>query len=188
MKSKVIRRLRILDFDSECRPMHYSEFRPESQITGIAWAWVGEDTIHCALLKPDLSNEREMLEQFLAELRQADIVTGHYIRRHDLPLLVDHAARLGLDFPSMLRVQDTKTDLKRFNGLGQSQENLAATFGLLEEKHHMTGALWRQANTLTKEGMAGTRKRVVDDVAQHIALREELINRGLLSPPRMWYP
>lgn len=188
MKGEVIRPLRILDFDTECRPMHYSEWRPESQITGIAWAWVGEETVHCITLKQDLSNEREMLEKFMEALREADIVTGHYITRHDLPLLVDHCARFEIPFPVPLRVQDTKVDLVRMKGLGQTQENLSATFGLDAEKHHMNGSTWRVANTLTPEGQAGTRKRVVDDVIQHLALREELIRRKLLRAPRRWSP
>jgi hypothetical protein len=179
---------RILDFDSECRPMHYSEWRAESQITGIAWSWVGEDTVHCSILKQDLSNETDMLRRFMAAFDQADIVTGHYLRKHDLPLIVDHCARLGLPLPKRVLVQDTKMDLVRMNGLGQSQENLATTFGLAAEKHHMCGSSWRVANALTPEGQAGTRKRVVDDVIQHTSLRAELLRRGLLKAPKMWTP
>ena len=185
---RTVRRQRILDFDSECRPMHYSEFRAESQITGIAWSWVGEDAVHCAILEQDLSNEQDMLQQFMDAFNQADMVTGHYLRRHDLPLVIDHCARLGVPWPRQILVQDTKVDLVRMNGLGQSQENLATAFGLAEEKHHMCGASWRVANALTPEGQAGTRKRVVDDVIQHTALRAELLKRGMLRPPRMWRP
>jgi DNA polymerase elongation subunit (family B) len=166
--------------------MHYSEFRAESQITGIAWSWVGEDTMYCAILEQDLSNEREMFQRFMDAFNQADMLTGHYIRRHDLPLIVDHCARLGLPIPRPVRVQDTKVDLVRMNGMGQSQENLSTTFGLAAEKHHMCGASWRVANALTPEGQAGTRKRVVDDVIQHKAMRAELLKRGMLKAPKMW--
>jgi DNA polymerase elongation subunit (family B) len=168
--------------------MHYSEFRAESQITGIAWSWADEHNVHCEVLEQDLSNEREMLEKFLAAFNGADIVTGHYLRKHDLPLLVDHCARLGLPLPKPVLVQDTKVDLVRMSGLGQSQENLSVTFDLAEDKHHMSGAQWRVANALTPEGQEGTRKRVTDDVIQHKALRLELLDRGLLKPPRIWRP
>jgi hypothetical protein len=119
---------------------------------------------------------------------EADIVTGHYLRKHDLPLLVDHCARLGLPLPGDTLVSDTKVDLVSVRGLGASQENLSLTFALSAAKHHMAGAEWRIANSLNAEGREGTRKRVVTDVAQHKQLRLELINRGLLGPPQMWRP
>ncbi len=183
----VSKRLRILDFDTECRPMHYSEWRAESQMTGIAWSWVGEDFVQCLVLNQNLANERHMLLAFLAALDQADIVTGHYIRKHDLPLVVDHCVRAGLPLPKAVLTQDTM-DMVSIKGLGKSQENLATTFGLAAEKHHMCGSSWRTANSLSREGQAGTRKRVVDDVIQHKALREELIARNMLRPPRPWRP
>jgi hypothetical protein len=181
------RPLRILDFDTECRPMHYSEWRPESQLTGIAWSWVGEDKVHCELLEQDLSNERALLERFLEVLDLADIVTGHYIRKHDLPLLVDHCARLEFALPKPILTQDTM-DLPSVKGLGKSQQNLSETFGLAAEKHSMSGSAWRVANALTPEGQAGTRTRVVSDVLQHKQLRAELLERGLLRAPRLWRP
>lgn len=186
---RIIKRtpLKVLDFDTECRPMHYSEFRAESQITGIAWSWVGEQHVQCLLLEQDLSNERRMLKAFLVALEQADVITGHYIRKHDLPLIVDHCIRLGLELPKPVLTQDTM-DMVSIKGLGKSQENLATTFGLAAEKHHMTGASWRRANDLSPEGQAGTRKRVIDDVIQHKALREELLARGVLRTPRLWRP
>lgn len=182
------RKLRILDFDSECRPMHYSEFRAESQITGIAWSWVGEEEVSCVLLDQDLGNEWSMLDEFLDAYNQADIVTGHYLRRHDLPLLSDHCMRLGFPTPKPVLVSDTMLCLPAVKGLGKSQENLAATFGLAEEKHHMNGSKWRVANDLSEAGREGTRTRVIADVIQNKALRAELIDRGLLKAPRMWRP
>lgn len=184
----VARQLRILDFDSEVRPMHYSEFRPEGQITAIAWSWVGSDIVDGDTLAQDLSNERVMLERFLEQYRQADIVTGHYIRKHDLPLINEHAIRLGLPPIGAKLTSDTQADFTGVKSLGKSQENLALTFGVAESKHHMTGAEWRVANMLTPEGQALSLKRVSMDVRQHKALRAELLKRGLLKAPRMWNP
>ena len=180
--------LRILDFDTECRPMHYNEWRAESQITGIAWSWVGEDDVHVEILNQNLRNETSMMRRFLEIFGRADIVTGHYIRRHDLPLIVDHCARLGLPIPRQVLASDTKVDHVDVRGLGLSQENLSVTFGLAAEKHHMSGAAWRVANQLDRAGREGTRKRVVDDVIHHKQLRAELIERGLLKAPRVWRP
>lgn len=179
---------RILDFDTECRPMHYSEWRPESQITAYAWSWIGSDKVASLMLKQDMSNERQNLETFLAAYNSADVVTGHYIRRHDLPLINDHCVRLDLPPLSPKLVSDTKVDFVRVSGLGLSQENLALMLELDEDKHHMAGALWRKANALTNGGQQQARKRVVSDVRQHKALRAELLERGLLKTPKVWKP
>lgn len=187
---EVLRRapLRILHFDTECRPMHYSEFRAESQLTGVAWSWADEDEVHVEVLQQNLRNEASMLRKFMKVFASADIVTGHYIRRHDLPLLVEHCIHAGVEFPNQVLTSDTKIDLVSLRGLGASQENLSITFGLSAEKHHMAGADWRIANSLSPAGREGTRKRVVDDVAQHKQLRAELIERGLLGAPKYWRP
>ncbi len=168
--------------------MHYSEFRDESQITAIAWGWVGESEIHDVILEQDLSNEREMLDRFLEAYAEADLLTGHYIERHDLPLLNDHCMRAGLPLLERKLVQDTKMLLPRVKGLGLSQENLATLLRLDEKKHHMNGRRWAVANTLTVDGREEARKRVVQDVRQHKRLRKELIDRHYLKPPRSWSP
>ena len=180
--------LRILDFDSECRSMTYSEWRKEDQITAIAWSWVGEDSVECLLLEQDLSNELSMLGDFLAVLNEADMVTGHYLRKHDMPLLNDNCLRIGYPPLQPMLVQDTMLDLVKVKGLGKSQQNLAETFDLAAEKHSMSGAAWRQANTLSPAGQAAAKKRVVSDVVQHKQLRAELLDRGLLKRPKLWRP
>lgn len=182
------RRLRILDFDTECRPLHYSEFRDESQITAIAWGWVGESQIYDEILNQDLSNETRMLERFLAAAEEADCLTGHYIMRHDLPLVNDHCMRLGWPTLGQKLTQDTKTLLPKVKGLGLSQENLGTLYRLDEKKHHMNGRRWAVANTLSPEGREEARKRVVQDVRQHKRLRKALLERGYLAAPKVWRP
>jgi DNA polymerase elongation subunit (family B) len=182
------KRLRILDFDTECRPLHYSEWRDESQITALAWGWVDEPRVHHRLLAQDLSNEREILAQFLEVYREADMVTGHYLVRHDLPLINDHCMRFGWGLLQPKRVQDTKTLLPRVKGLGLSQENLGTLYELDKKKHRMNGRRWAMANTLTAEGMEEARKRVVADVRQHKELRRVLLDHGYLKVPKTWTP
>jgi hypothetical protein len=188
MNWKTVRKLRVLDFDTECRPLHYSEWRDESQITAIAWGWVGESQVYCEVLKQDLSNEDQMLERFLEAYRAADMTTGHYLERHDLPLVNDHLMRRGWSLLEPKLVQDTKTLLPKVRGLGLSQENLGTLYELDEKKHHMNGRRWAVANTLSDEGREEARKRVVQDVRQHKRLRKALIDRGYLKAPRMWRP
>ena len=83
-------------------------------------------------------------------------------------------------------VQDTKVDLVRSKGLSLSQESLGAMFRLEHAKVQMNQAKWRAANRLTPEGLAEVRERVVGDVRQHIALRQELLALGYLAPPKLW--
>lgn len=182
------RKLRVLDFDTECRPMHYSEWRDESQITAIAWSWIGEGPVHDEVLDQDLSNERDMLARFLDAYAEADIVTGHYIARHDLPLLNDHCIRYGWKLLAPKLAQDTKTLLPAVKGLGLSQENLATLLALDARKHHMNGRRWAVANALSPEGREEARKRVTSDVRQHKRLRKVLLERGYLKPPKEWRP
>lgn len=168
--------------------MHYSEFRDESQITAIAWSWIGSREVEYGVLEQDLSNEQEILEGFLEAYQEADVVTGHYITRHDLPMINDHCMRFGWDLLEPKRAQDTKTLLPRVRGLGLSQENLATLYELEERKHHMNGRRWAVANTLSPEGREEARLRVVKDVRQHIRLRRALLEKGYLKPARVWTP
>ena len=189
---------RILDFDLENRPLSYwYDGQCTAEVTAFGWCWVGEGPVNTLLLLHDgtfVDDEgiryppRKAYELFLAELYQADLVTGHYIRRHDLPIL--NAMLMDLDMPGMDKVQtsDTKLDLIKRKDLATSQEALAAMLGLPEPKHHMTQEEWREANRLTEAGLEFTRKRVTDDVIQHMALRAALLERGWLKPPRTWSP
>jgi hypothetical protein len=129
-----------------------------------------------------------MLWAFRQAYDAADIVTGHYIRGFDLPLLNGAALELGLEPLGPTLAQDTKGDLVRFSGLSKSQENLGAMLGLRHPKVGMDQASWRAANRLTPEGIERTRKRVVGDVRQHVEMRAALLDRGMLGPPRPWSP
>lgn len=187
------RKLKILDFDTECRPMaFYGGDWVTKEITAIAWSFLGRKKVHCWLLKPSktwadhLNQRREGLEKFLEAYREADIVTGHYIRGFDLPLVNAACIELGLaPLPSKL-AHDTKGDLIRMGGISKSQENLAAHFELRHPKVGMNTLKWEMGNSLVAEGRRATKDRVVGDVLQHIEFREELLNRDALQAPSQW--
>lgn len=178
---------RWLDLDIENRPLTYlgSDFTTPD-VTAIAAGFVGEEKVHCWLLGKHTL--REMLEGFRALYDQADGVTGHYLRRHDLPILNGAFVELGMEPLGPKLASDTKLDLIRFTGPSKAQENLSQMLGLAEEKTHMSNASWREANRLTSRGLAKTRARVVGDVRQHMAMRERLIRRNLLGRPKVWRP
>lgn len=178
---------RILDFDIENRPLSYwCADRPSADVTSIAWSWIGESKITCMLLGE--VSQYEILKTFSEVFAQADMVTGHYIRRHDLPIVNGALIELGMAILGQKLSSDTKMDLVKRQDLPVSQEALAAYLGVKAPKIQMTQADWRSANRLTKSGLERTRRRVVGDVKQHKEMRAELLRRGLLKAPKLWTP
>jgi len=117
------------------------------------------------------------------------MVTGHYIRMHDLPIINGALVEHGLPPLSEKLTCDTKLDLvSKGAAFSASQENLCAMLGLPQPKIHMNNALWREANRLTTAGMKLTAKRAIGDVVQHMALRRVLVERNLLNSPKGWRP
>ena len=175
---------RILDFDIENRPLTYmGNDWTSAEITAIAASFGIGEPVYCWLLPID--DPMAMLEGFRMLYDQADIVTGHYIRKHDLPII--NGARLEYELAplSAKLSSDTMLDLIRKKDISASQESLGAMFGLAEPKVHMNQADWRAANRLLHPELA--KARVIGDVRQHQALRLKLIEIGALGSPRMWY-
>lgn len=183
-------RLRVLDFDCESRPLGWlgSDY-VHQEITVIAWKWIGEPgDVQVRTLSRDDRSRAAMLRAFRREYDQAGMVVGHYIRNYDLPLVNGMIVELG-DPPLDAKLsQDTKNDLPPMKGISKSQENLAEMFGIPEPKVHMNVPRWRAANRLTRQGVDKGIERATFDVLQNIALREVLIARRLLGPPRVWRP
>jgi hypothetical protein len=184
----VDRPLKLLHFDIENRPSTYwYDGTATAEVTAIGWSWSGEEAVHTALLEPDALDESTslMLRRFKNAYDRADVVTGHYIRKHDLPILnsamlLNRLPRLGSKL-----VIDTQVDLRKHGGLSFSQESIAAMFRLKAEKHHMTQQMWRDSNRL--QDLTGVRERVVLDVIQHKEVFWELTCADFLKPARMWY-
>lgn len=177
-----IRAPKILDFDTESRPLSYlGHDYTTSEITAIACSY-GSHHMSCWLLGED--DLKTMFYRFTVMYNCADIVTGHYIREHDLPRINAGLVEYGLPPLGPKLTIDTYRDLKRIQGVSKSQENLAAMLGLDEPKIGMSQTAWRAANRLERVDL--TRDRVVGDVRQHQALRERLTVLGWLGPPVVW--
>jgi hypothetical protein len=194
----------ILDFDIENRPLSYlgMDFTT-SEITAIAAGFTHEEEVDVFLLTADamttdkLYRERmtELLEGFRAEYDHADIVTGHFIRNHDLPIINGALVELGRKPLEPKLTVCTKNDLVRFKGISKSQESLGLMLAhfnkkakFLKAKEHMGQDDWRRGNRLTHEGVEETKRRVVGDVKQHKELRLALVKAGLLKSPKVWRP
>ena len=177
----------ILDFDCENAPLSYlgGDFTTPS-LTALAWAFNGDRNPTCRLLPEDTMEE--ILSEFRAAYESADILTGHNVCKHDLPLLNAMMLEYGMGPLEPKLVSDTYRDLKkRSPGFG-SQATLSAMLGVKAPKVGMSTKDWREANRLLPEGVEKTRKRVVGDVVQHMALRKRLIELGWLRSPRIWQP
>jgi hypothetical protein len=180
------RPMRILDFDVEARPLHWiSGDYVSKEITAIAWAWTDQpDDVSCYLLGE--TDPVAMLKAFVDSFNKADMVTGHFIRGYDLPMVNGALTEYQLPPLEDKLTHDTKIDLVRRQGLRGSQENLGVMLGLENPKVKMDQSKWRSANRLTPEGLAHVRERVIGDVRQHIEMRRRLLELGYLGAPVLW--
>ena len=182
------RRLRILDFDIENRPLSYwVPDCPTAEITAIASCWADDEGSMEVLLLGDMDGD-EILRRFLVRYNEADMVTGHYIRKHDLPIINGSLMEFGLPLLSPKLSCDTKLDMMKKADLPATQEFLIETLGVPIPKVHMSQADWREANRLTPEGLRKTRARVAGDVYGHMLLRLAMVERGMLRSPSVWKP
>ena len=194
--SETYRKLRTLDFDLECRPMAwYGGDFVTKQPTVIAWKFIGErGPVQVAWIgESDRSSmvpyeEREMIEAFLEAYDRAELVTGHFIRGFDLPVINGARIRLGGGPIDKKLSSDTKLDLTKASGMSKSMENLSAMFEAKHQKYSMNTTKWFEANSLLPEGIELAKKRCVEDVKEHIELRERLLEIGALRPPIVWSP
>lgn len=190
------RATRILDFDIENRPLSYwMDDRPTAEITAIAWMWHGDhDSLKVALLEPGEDGPVRLLEQFLQVYAEADLVTGHYIRKHDLPIINGALYEMNMPLLGPKLSCDTKLDMFVKADIPATQEWLLeqlqpiCPIGMTVQKRHMSQRDWREANRLTPEGLYKTAERVMSDVHSHTHMREEMLRRGMLRPPRVWDP
>lgn len=181
-----MRGARILDWDIENRPLSYlgGDFTT-SEITAIAWGWVGRPaSIESRLL--GVHQPEQILRDFVQAFNEADIVTGHYILMHDLPIVNGALLEYGMAPLGPKLVSDTKVHLIGGKGVSKSQESLSDILGLEAEKYHMTQFKWRSANRLTYHGITETKTRVEGDVRQHMQMREALVRGGYLKRPTLW--
>lgn len=186
------RPMRVLDFDIESRPLGWiSQDYVHQEVTAIASAWIVNgkaQDMQVLLLNRRQGSSIRMLKAFKKRYDEADIVTGHYIRGFDLPQLAGAMMEFDLEPLGPKLSHDTKNDLTKASGISKSQENLSSMLGIDAPKVRMNMAMWREANRLTERGLALTYQRCAGDVLQHVLMRQELIRRKWLGPPKVWRP
>lgn len=174
-----------LFFDIENRPLTYwAPDRPTADITAIAWA-VDDGPVEVALQTKRDSSRRRMLTRFLDVYAGCDVLVGHNIRRHDLPILNAHLIEAGLPQLERRLTSDTLRDLPKWKDIPRSLEYLADWLGF-DDKEHMGQRRWRVANRLM--GLDDTKARVVGDVNLTRDVYLRLRDLGLLKRPTPWGP
>lgn len=182
---------RVLDFDIETRRIGFhngGRFNPDGcEPVIIAAAWEGEPVQTWSLGQRWREKDaRAMIAAFRSLYDEADVVTGHYIRKFDLPILNGACLEWGWPPLGPKLTIDTKLDLRSAQGMSASQENLASLKALEASKFHMNDNWWRKVARLTPEGLDLALTRVRADVVQHQELRAAL--SGWFVAPRVWRP
>lgn len=182
------KKLRILAFDIESRPLSFwVPERPSAEITAIASCWFDDiNSMSSDIL--GVTDTTTMLENFVERYNQADMVSGHYIRKFDLPMINGALMEFGLPRLAPKLTCDTRLDMYPKGDIPATQEYLGELFGVTVQKVHMSQHDWRTANRLLPEGLEATRKRVTMDVYQHMLIRGKMLELNLLKSPRLWRP
>ncbi len=109
---------KILHFDVECRPLSwYAGDWVTKEVTAIAAQFVGGKKMYCWLLGQH--SPEQMAEEFVALYDKADMVSGHFVRGFDLPVINGMLFDLKMPFLSDKLSSDTKNDLIKFQGLSK---------------------------------------------------------------------
>lgn len=180
---------RILDFDIETIAAGFAdpEWVPQ-KITCVAWSWVGDERVQSRICGPagifgKPERRARMLKPLLAAIGEADMLTGHNILRFDLPVINAEAMRLGLEPIRSAYVQDT-IRLIRSKGFKKGQDVLGRLHHVSSEKLALDWQGWQDAYDVT--GWPTVRERCESDVLMHKELREQLLVKNHLKPPRFW--
>ena len=115
----------------------------------IASMWIGDpDSMHVCLLgeeEPAVTPEHS-LDRFV----EADMLSGHNIRKHNLTIINASMIELGYEPMGPILTSDTLADLRKYRTLPRSQEHLAEMLEVrVRRGFHMTQQDWREANRLT---------------------------------------
>lgn len=197
---RAARKLRVIDFDFESKPLWFWYDKPTAVITSVSYMEsVGGVPDHDTLrsyVAPFETRDAYLtwIEDVVMYLQSADILTGHNIDRFDLPLLQAQLMRGGMPGLRPIQTQDTMR-LPKKRDMSASQESLinyamlkaTCPIGMPIYKHHLSIPEWEDAALGWDESGVLT-ERPTSDVHGHLHLREVLIEKGYLAPPRVWKP
>lgn len=179
---------RILDFDIETLAAGYADpaWVPD-KITCISASWIGEDEVFTWMTGQRgywsrKARARKVLRPFYELLSEAEMVTGHNIRRFDLRVFNAEAMRCGVEPVRQILVEDTMAIL-RSKGFKKGLDNIAVELGC-GGKRALSWSEWDKA--YEDPSWTVVKERCESDVRLHKRVREEMRSRGWLKPPTLW--
>lgn len=179
---------RILDFDIETLAAGYADpaWVPD-KITCISASWIGEDEVYTWMTGQRgywsrKARARKVLRPFYELLSEAEMVTGHNIKRFDLRVFNAEAMRCGVEPIRQVLVEDTMAIL-RSKGFKKGLDNIAVELGC-GGKLALSWSEWDKA--YEDPSWQVVKERCESDVRLHKQVREEMRSRGWLKPPTMW--
>lgn len=181
---------KVLVWDLENRPLSYwYEGRSTAEVTVIAYKWLNSHQTEVLTMKKGDAGNRKILSDFLPVYEEADILIGHNIRRHDLPILNGAYIENGMEPLGAKATIDTLMGLRKWKDLPRSLEYLCDFLECPFPKFHMTQDSWRKANRLEGDGLKLAEERCAIDVRATEWVYHELLSRGLLDPKvKVWKP
>lgn len=186
------RESRTLYFDIENRPLSYAgNDWTTAEITVASWKWGGEDRIFTKTLEPyphHRDSATAMLSLLSAAIESSDLVVGHYVRKHDLPMVNGHLMEYSMYPLQSVLVSDTCLDLAKKKDMSRSLASLAALYDLREQKLDISQQDWRDGNRLIPEAVAKIVERCESDVRVLENLHGILLRSGHLRAPKVWTP
>lgn len=178
------RRIFCLDIEARPGPWAGSDFTFRHMLS-IAGQVVG--TRRMVYLAPGFSADE--LDDFVQPLRAGAMVLTHNGPKYDLPFLSGSLIREGLRPLPRLLVTDTYAHLpKRGSAFSASLGNMTQRFDVKHRKGSMSEAEWDLAYQGDPDALEKLRRYNIGDVRATIALRERLLELGLLGAPRWWSP
>lgn len=193
------RKLTVRDFDFESKPLWFWWDKPTAVLTSLSWmdsvgGVINHDSMTTEIAPLGAKNEyKDWLAHVFDMLTEPDILTGHNIDKFDLPLFQAQLMRLGMPGLPSLVTQDTMR-LPKKRDMSASQEslinykslNLTCPIGMPIYKDHLSIPEWEEAAMGWDDSVLI--ERPSSDVHGHAHLRETLIQKGYLAPPRSWQP
>jgi len=120
----------------------------------------------------------KVLRPFYELLSQADMVTGHNIRRFDLRVFNAEALRCGVEPIRSILAEDTMRVLNS-KGFKKGLDNIAVELGVPGRKKAMSWSEWDLA--YEDPTWSEVIERCESDVILHKQVREEMLARGWLK-------
>lgn len=122
------------------------DIHDEPKIISISWKWVGEDGVYSDHWNIETQDDKEMLQRFLKDYNEADLVVGVNNNRFDNRWINARALKHGLDVNTFVRSLDIQKEAKRLLRLpSYALAYLAEYFNVPIKKMKTEGIImWRK--------------------------------------------